>query len=81
MLSNSALPPLRGGRNTYRRQSLTHLQPTKRLVNEALEVSVRKRLTGTDNGVKVRLHAFFIEVDAVEVDRVDEVEVVEAGDL
>jgi hypothetical protein len=38
-------------------------------------------LTRADDGVKVRLHALFVEVDAVEVDGVDEVEVVKAGDL
>jgi hypothetical protein len=43
--------------------------------------SARAKVAVTHNCVQVCLHAFLIEVDRIKVDRIDEVEIVQACDL
>ena len=57
------------------------LEPAQDLVDEGLVVGVGEGLSGSDDGVEIGLHQLLVQVELVVGLRVDDVHVVEAGDV
>lgn len=59
------------------------LETAKRLIHKALEMSIRERLSGTNNSVKVCLHELFVEVYFVKdsIRLKDNVHIIEASNI